>query len=236
MLRRFTPHIWGVMFLVAVGALTCIPLLKRELIPGLLGTRFFGYGALLLLGLALIIGPLARLRPRPFARFVPYRRAMGIWSALSGIAHLLFVLQMVGHEFYRKTWLTLFVQRFPEFDAPGNAPIHYGLNLEPVGIVAWLGLIALSLLLLIALVSNDRLQRFLSAATWKLVQQWSYTAFLFVSLHLLTMQFGGKLKLSPALAGWALWFLLAVALLQAVGFGHTIWKRRSRQGGGEHVA
>lgn len=247
MLKTWRYHAWAVGLLAVVGTLSLIQLMAlflpdvpfwvEERVPGTLGTRFFGYGALALLGTALAIGPLARLRPRPFARLVLYRRAMGIWSALAGGVHLLFVLQLVSYEFYKKTWLTLFLHPYVSYNVDSTRMVNYRLDTTmPLTVVAWTGLFALLLLLVIALVSNDWSQRFLGQATWKLIQQWSYTAFLFVTLHVLTMRYGGKLKLSPPLARWATWLLLAVALLQMAGFLYTVWRRRSTRGGSENAA
>lgn len=250
MFTRWKHHLWAVLILAAAGLSTVIlppsaawpegsrtlPFLMQEQMDGTLGTRFFGYGALVLLGLALSIGPLSRLRPRLFARFMPYRRPVGIWSALAAVAHLLFVLQMVSSDFYRKTWLTLFVHEYVWYGENGQRMVDNRLQLDTLSGVAWTGLIALLLLLIIALVSNDWSQRFLGQATWKLVQQWSYTAFLFVSLHLLIMRWGGKMKLAPPLTRWVFWLLGGVALLQFAGFVYTVWKRRSGRGGADAAA
>lgn len=243
MWTKWKHHVWAVAILLAAGLSTTVTLpthgpaaprtwgiFPPEQVPGTVGTRFFGYGALVLLSLALAMGPLARLQPRRFARLIPYRRAVGIWSALAGVIHLLFVLQLVSWDFYAKTWLTLFVRPNVWFTETGGRMVRYYVALEPVSVVAWTGLLALALLLVVALVSNDRAQRFLGQASWKLVQQWSYTAFLFVTLHLLVMRYAGKLKLSPPLVRWAFWALGATALLQFAGFCYTVYKRRGRSG------
>lgn len=240
MVARWKHHLWAVAILAATGFWTILippwitrpdgsrpPLFMPEQVPGTLGTRFFGYGALVLLALALAMGPLARLQPRRFARLIPYRRAVGVWSAIAGVIHLVFVLQMVSWDFYDRTWLTLFLKKYT-YTWPNQVVVDYRLPLDALSTVAWTGLFALSLLLLVALVSNDWAQRFLGQATWKLVQQWTYTAFLFVALHLLVMRWGGKLKLSPPLTRWAFWLLGATALLQMAGFLYTVWKRRGR--------
>lgn len=227
---------WAVGPQRAAGEHRILPFLIPDYAPGTLGVRFFGYGALVLLGLALAIGPLARLRPRTFTRLIPYRRAVGIWSAIAAGVHLLFVLQLVSFEFYNRTWLTLFLRRQIYVTPDLKQDYVYSLQSDTLGLVAWTGLIALFLLLVVALVSNDWSQKRLGQATWKLIQQRSYTAFLFVLLHVLLMRYGGKLKLSPPLARWAIWFLLAVALLQVIGFGYTIYKRRTGRGDKDAVA
>lgn len=240
MWTRWKAHLWAVGILGASGLFSLLwpPAIRLspegswlpEQVPGTVGTRFFGYGALVLLAVALAIGPMARLQPRRFSRLISHRRAIGVWSAIAGAVHLLFVLQLVSFEFYDRTWLTLFVAPHLSEGLNGRTATLYLLPMNPTTIAAWTGLLALALLLTIALISNNTAQRFLGQATWKLVQQWSYTAFLFVTLHLLVMRFGGKLKLSPPLAQWAFWLLGATALLQTAGFLYTIWKRRWRDG------
>ncbi|MFZ5815628.1 MAG: hypothetical protein ACOY93_10060 [Bacillota bacterium] len=225
--------LWTVLIPPRPGDTRPFPFLMPEQAPGALGTRFFGYGALVLLGLALAIGPLARLRPGWFARWIPYRRAIGIWSALSGAVHLLFVLQMLTFDFYRQmygpSWYHLFVRTMTVVDSNGESFTRYFLRADVTSWVAWTGLLALLLLLVVAAVSNDWAQKLLGQSAWKLVQQWSYSAFLFVALHLLLMKYGAKLKVSPPLTRWALWLLLAVALLQAAGFVYTVWRRERRR-------
>ncbi len=194
----------------------------------LIGIRFFGYGALVLLGAALAIGPLARLQPLRFSRLLAYRRAVGIWSALATGAHLIIVLLSANRVFFlTSSWTDLFVRVYRGYDPDGRLTLRFGLSTTPLGIVSWTGLIAFLLLLVVALVSNNFSQRRLGHAAWKLIQQWSYTAFLFAALHIGIMTTaGGKFKTSPPLMRWSIWFVLGVALLQAVGFIWTIMRRR----------
>lgn len=198
-----------------------------------LGVRGTGYAALLLLGLALAIGPLARLWPRGLSRLLPWRRAIGIWSALAGGVHLYFVWLMVNrHEFdfYRGPLLQHFVRAIRTVDGRTISTLSLQSSLS---VLMWLGLIALTILAVIALTSNDPVQRFLGQSSWKLVQQQAYTAFLFISLHVLTMKFTAKMKGNPPLIAGVQWFLLCVALLQLLGFVVTVWRHRRRVGGGE---
>lgn len=217
-------HLWAIGLGAAVG--TWSVLFHFENAPGMLGTRFTGYAALFLLGAALSIGPLARLWPRRFTRWLPYRRAIGIWSALAAAVHLPFALQMTAA--YQKPWPKLFFTARHGF-GPNNEQITQHLpNLtEPLAVLAWVGLIALFFLLIVAAISNDWSLRFLGQAAWKLMQQQAYTAFVFVALHILIMRFAGKLKGSPALTLWAPWLLVAVVILQAAGFAATVRKRRT---------
>jgi DMSO/TMAO reductase YedYZ heme-binding membrane subunit len=222
----------AVLALVGVGSIISI----KNAMPGVLGNRAFGYGALVLLSSTLVIGPLARLWPRRLSAMLPYRRAMGIWSALAAATHLCFALQLVQHSFEQRTPITLFVREWLFFDTPTQTlqTRHQLFIQDNLTALAWVGLIALLLLLMIAAVSNDRAQRLLGQPAWKLIQQQAYTAMLFAALHVLLMQFGGKLKGSLDLLWWAPWLLLAVLCLQIIGFVVTIRRRGGiRSGSGK---
>lgn len=229
MLRTLGHHLAAIVLLGATALLTTVG--KEEFIPGTLGTRGFGYGALVLLGAALSIGPLARLAPALFARLLPFRRAVGVWSAVGAVVHLLYVLKLV--ERYNLTLVTMFLKSH-QVPAIGKFVNDYYLDVRDpmtghVVLLAWTGGVALVILAALALISNDRAQRWLGQSTWKLIQQQAYTAFLFVALHVLIMAVGNKLKGTLGLLTWAPWFLLAVAALQAAGFVRTVWKQRSRK-------
>lgn len=231
-------HVVALLLLVTVGVLslpgskgpvsmTASPKLIYEW--SAMGTRGFGYGALALLGAALMIGPLARLWPRRFSWILPYRRAVGFWSAIAGVCHLISVLLMLNNhtfDFYRRGPVALFVRVNYGVTPNGAKVAFYSLPLDSLSLVAWLGALGLSVLVVIALVSNDRAQRFLGHSAWKLVQQQAYAAFVFLSLHLLAMKYAGKMKGSLPVSRYAFWMLVAVALLQVSGFAMTVWKAR----------
>lgn len=218
-------HLYAALLLTAVAVLSIVGMKKPE--PGVLGTRAFGYGSLVLLSCALMIGPLSRLWPRKLSWLIPHRRAVGIWSAIAGVIHLLYVLQLVAHPVFGRTWLTLFLSSALHYDGEWHE-VYRLRPLDNVTTLAWVGLIALLLLVLVALVSNRSSEGFLGHAAWKLIQQQAYTAMLFVSLHILIMRFGTKSKISPALLWWAPWLLLLVLLLQIAGFVATVAKTKRR--------
>lgn len=198
----------------------------RYVTEGALGTRAFGYGALVLVGTALSVGPLARLWPRRLSGLLPYRRAMGVWGAVAAGVHLLFVIKLISFRFYELTLTKLF---FTKHFVTVNDKLVERLTPSfstPQQQLAWVGAIALAILLVIALTSNDWVQNRLGQAAWKLIQQQSYTAMLFIALHLLVMRYAGKLKLSPPLLRWAVWVPLLVFILQVTGFVVTVRRRR----------
>jgi sulfoxide reductase heme-binding subunit YedZ len=234
MWQAWKHHVIAAAVLAGIGVASIIGM--KDPMPGVLGIRAFGYGALVLLSSALAIGPFARLWPRRLSILLPYRRAMGIWSAVAAATHLLFALQMVQHSFDKRTPITLFVHESAFFDELTQTmqTRHHLFLQDNLTVMAWVGLIALLLLLMIAVVSNNRAQRFLGQPAWKLIQQQAYTAMLFASLHVLIMRFGGKLKGNPGLLWWAPWLLLAVLCLQITGFVVTIRRRGGiRSGSGK---
>lgn len=235
--RSFGYHLAAILLGTAVGIWSMgegteqfSRLSMEQMSTTVLRVRGTGYASLVLLGLALAIGPLARFWPKGLSRLLPWRRAVGIWSALAGGLHLYFVWILVTRqtwEFYRKPILQHFLTTivFPDGGSASMLSLQTSLSL-----VMWLGLIALSIMTLIALVSNDPAQRFLGQSRWKLIQQQAYTAFLFAALHILVMQYAGKMKGNPPLIAGVTWFLLAIALLQSLGFLITVWRYRRRAG------
>jgi len=53
--------------------------------------RAFGDASIVLLFASLSLGPAARLWRR-FARILPWRREVGVWSAVTGLVHTVLVL------------------------------------------------------------------------------------------------------------------------------------------------
>jgi sulfoxide reductase heme-binding subunit YedZ len=129
------------------------------------------YASLVLLGLTLAIGPLARLSARLLGRLVPLRRELGVVGGVLALAHV--AVSVKVHLEWQ--WLRFF------FTYAGER--RTGVDLEPYGIASWLGLIALIFLVPLLLTSNDRAERFLGASGWKWVQGHSYTIFALVAFH-----------------------------------------------------
>lgn len=233
-MQRLRYHLAAIALFCAVGLISTFNWLisGRPLYWGsvadMIGTRFTGYGALFLLGLALIIGPLARIRPQLFARWVAYRRAIGIWSVVGSAVHLVYAVRFMD-SFNPDPWWQLFVNRYVGHMQDGTRLVRYMMAIHrPEQAVAWVGLAGFVVLLLVALASNDQAQRRLGPA-WKFVQQWAYTGFALIAGHVLIMKFAGKFKGSPPLSPLATWWLLVVLVLQAAGMIYTIKRHRQRK-------
>lgn len=124
-----------------------------------------GLLAITLLGITLLIGPIARLVPA-LDSLKAHRKFWGITSFLIGLTHvgLVFV-------YYYKFNLLKFVDI-------GNP--KYG------GILA--GLLALIILLLVTLTSNQKALTKLSPKAWKIIQTASYLALALAVLHFYLME------------------------------------------------
>jgi DMSO/TMAO reductase YedYZ heme-binding membrane subunit len=174
------------------------------------------YASLVLLGVALAIGPLARLDARRLGRLVPLRREVGVVGAVLALAHV--VVSAKVHLEWK--WLQFF------FTYSGGR--RTGVDLEPYGIASWLGLAAVILLLPLVLTSNDWAERYLGASGWKWVQGHSYTVFALVAFHTaiyLNQAIGIKAR---GTSFWRVfWLVVAIVVaLQWLAFAVTIMRRR----------
>lgn len=134
--------------------------------------RAVGDASTVLLFLSLVLGPAGRLVPA-VARALPWRRQLGIWTALTGLVHGVLVLwgwvqwdlgRLMGYEFVPQLGRTA--------------------RMEPgFGLANLLGLVALAWLLILLATSSDRAMRRLGPAVWRWVQGFAHVAFYLVVLH-----------------------------------------------------
>jgi methionine sulfoxide reductase heme-binding subunit len=134
--------------------------------------RAVGDGSLMLLVLALVLGPLARLWP-VFGRWLSYRRELGVWFGLFALLHTLLVwngwarwdvLKFLGYEF------------IPELNRVAR--------LEPgFGLANLVGLVAMLLTLVLMATSTDYAIRRLGGGAWKFLLLSAYIVFYLVVLH-----------------------------------------------------
>lgn len=125
---------------------------------------------------ALAFGPVQVLRTgRPVLNSL-IRRDLGIWAALTGLAHLWLATVVVMTPVYFQTYIT---------PADGSDP----------GLAGWVGtggilagyLVGLLFLMLLGLSSNRSLKR-LGPERWKSLQRWAWPAFLLTVVHGLVFQ------------------------------------------------
>jgi len=167
---------YGIVALLG-GVLTWLFYLRADTVPSPMHPTLnsvnvgLAYASLVLLGVTLMIGPVARLATRRLGRLVPWRRETGVMSGVLALAHV--VVSAKVHLEWK--WLQFF------FIYAGDQRLT--VDLGPYGIASWLGLVAVLLLLPLMLTSNDRAERFLGAKSWKWVQGHSYTIFALVAFH-----------------------------------------------------
>lgn len=124
-----------------------------------------GLLAISLLGVTLVIGPLTRLFPQ-LDNLKAYRKFWGILSFVIALVHVALVF-----IFYYK----FSIWRFVDFSHP-----------KYPGILS--GLLALVILLLVTLTSNQRALTKLSPKQWKIIQTTSYLALFLAIVHFYLME------------------------------------------------
>lgn len=200
-LRRWLTHL--AMFAASVLS---VMLIKTFYMPKgdpvYIFTLAFGYLALVLIALTLVIGPLQmavfQRRRNPVNLYL--RRDIGIWAGGIGLLHVFFGLQvhtrfgLLSYFFYPNT-LTLRLDLF-------GFNNHFGLAAT----------IALALLLAS---SNDYALRKLKGRRWKQLQRLNYPLAVLVILHTLGYQNTSRRE-QPFVTATVL-LLLAVLAVQTVG-------------------
>lgn len=187
--------------------------------------RAVGDASLLLITVAMTIGPVARLGAR-FRGFVPWRRELGIWGTLLAIAHTVIIL--VG-------WVEWDLIRLFGYEWH---PVlqRYVMLLHGFGLANAIGIAALLYACVLALTSNDVSQRFLGGAAWKFLQQGAYVLWALLVLHtayflyLHFQDFHRKVPDTNIIQVPFAILVLSVAALQGGAFWLTWRKRRVGNG------
>jgi sulfoxide reductase heme-binding subunit YedZ len=138
--------------------------------PVQLVMRAFGFTAIVLLFIALAIGPLARLSDR-FKPLLYNRRHLGVTIFLFGLIHAGLVL-MWYHGFSETNVFVSILATNPNYDR------IYGFPFEA------LGLAALLILFVMAATSHDFWLDLLGAPVWKLIHMLVYPAYALLVGHL----------------------------------------------------
>ena len=174
----------------------------------------WGYLSLLLICIALLIGPIHLLRVRRNPVNLDLRRDVGIWAAITGCVHILLV--------FRGTLLDnqLFLY-FLRTGCCGYVPL-----LNVYGISNDLGLFAALLLLLLLTLSNTVSLRVLKGKRWKQLQRLTYLLVLFAVAHTFGYQY---LNLrGPFLLVLVVILIVIVIVCQGLGIVLTLSRRHRR--------
>lgn len=186
--------------------------------------RAVGDASLVLLMLTLALGPGARLW-RPLGRALPWRRELGIWFAVSALAHTLLVFsgwtqwsitRLLGYEF------------IPQLGRDAR--------LEPgFGLANLIGAVAVLWALVLAATSSDRALRLLGPSGWKWLHNSANVIFYLSVLHtayFLFLHYSASFHREPPPPNWfRLPFLLlagSILAAQTAAFVLTVRRRRPR--------
>lgn len=121
--------------------------------------RAFGDASMVLVALAMAVGPASRLW-RPTRRALPFRREFGIWATLAALVHTVIILagwvewellRLFGYEFH-----------------PGLG--RYVMLQQGFALANAIGFFALMLAGILAVTSNDASLRRLGSSGWKVLQ------------------------------------------------------------------
>lgn len=124
--------------------------------------KIAGLLAFLLLGITLIIGPLAYFFPSAFDRLKIYRKYLGISGFFVAIVHI--ILSSIFYFHLRLDYMLFDIK-----------------NEHLLGV--YMGLLAFGILLTETLISNEKAMKFLGSHNWKTIQMVSYAALVFAILH-----------------------------------------------------
>lgn len=155
--------------------------------------RFLALSAFFLLCVALVIGPLAVLRPQAFAPIIESRRSVGLAAFFLGALHAILAMAL-----YFNWDFGLVVSTFP----------------------LAIALPALVILIALALTSCDFAVQKMGMAKWKMLQYFAYPAFLLLLVHFVQANwlFGKQgAGLNPAEISLVLFAAVAI-ILQVAGF------------------
>lgn len=168
-----------------------------------------------LLFLTLVIGPITRLK-KPKKSSSPlsiwnWRRELGIWFALTALAHFLFIMNrsFIGWSIIK---------------ALGGVVGGGGF-----GLATFIGLIALTLAIILASTSSKKAFLFLGLDSWKWIQRFSYVIFYLVFSHVLYFQFFSS-RAEPSLFGYVVIGMAIILItLQFSSFAKNVYEHRKEQ-------
>ncbi len=210
-------HVLVVIFALLATALFLYS--RAEWSPMHRWNRAIGDVSLVLIALAMMLGPLSRLW-RGAARVLPYRRELGIYAVLLAFVHATIIL--FG-------WVELDLMRLFGFEFhPGlqrYVMVSHGFALANI-----LGLLGLIYGLVLGLTSNDASLRLLGSNIWKFVQRGTYvlwwlsvahTAY-FLFIHFLDYH---RRTPEPNWAQWPFVALVAVVLGLQIAASAATWRK-----------
>ncbi len=133
--------------------------------------RAIGDMSFVLIAISMAAGPLSRLIKFPFTLSV-WRRAFGIYSVILAIIHTIIIL--AGWL----QWDLIGIFGFQMHPSGVYVMVQHGFGLANL-----IGIIALIYGVILALISNNISQKFLSGSVWKFLQQGAYVLWVLIIIH-----------------------------------------------------
>lgn len=185
--------------------------------------RAFGDASLVLVALAMAIGPLARLWAR-VTPLLPWRREFGIWAVVAGGVHAVVILN---------GWVEWELPRLFGF-VLHPALGQYVMVEKGFGLGNVIGIAALIYGLVLAATSNDLSQRALGLPVWKFVQQGVYVLWALIVAHTAYFLYIHFLDFhrqtpEPNILQWPFVALVGLVLSLQLAASWRTWKLRRRR-------
>lgn len=187
--------------------------------------RALGDLSLVLVALAMVIGPLTRLSSaRVFRKMLPYRRELGIYAVIAAIIHTVIIL--IG-------WVQLDFARLFGFEFHPQLQ-EYVMVQQGFGLGNLIGIAALLYGIVLAVTSNDFSQKRLGTSVWKYIQQGAYVLWWLVVLHTAYFLFFHFLDFhrqtpEPNWAQWPFIILVGVVLLLQTAATLVTWRSQRQR-------
>lgn len=187
--------------------------------------RALGDLSLVLVALAMVIGPLTRLSSaRVFRKMLPYRRELGIYAVIAAIIHTVIIL--IG-------WVQLDFARLFGFEFHPQLQ-EYVMVQQGFGLGNLIGIAALLYGIVLAVTSNDFSQKRLGTSVWKYIQQGAYVLWWLVVLHTAYFLFFHFLDFhrqtpEPNWAQWPFITLVGVVLLLQTAATLVTWRSQRQR-------
>ena len=188
--------------------------------------RAVGDVSLVLVAIAMALGPVSRLW-RSAARFLPYRRELGIYAVLLALVHATIIL--IG-------WDNLDLMRLIGFEFhPGLQ--QYVMVQQGFALANLVGVLALLYGAILAITSNDRSLRWLGSTVWKFVQRGTYVLWWLSVVHtgyFLFLHFLDYHRQTPE-PNWFQWpfvGLVGIVLILQIAASSATWRKARHRGDG----
>lgn len=220
--RTATRHI--VVVIAAAALVYAFSLVHGQWSPMHQWNRAFGDAAVLLLALTMSLGAVSRLI-RPTARWLPWRRELGIYTVVLASVHTVIILVgWVEWDLFR-----LFGMEFHPND------LQYVMVQHGFGLANAIGILALGIGLILLLTSSDRAVRYLGLMSWKTVQMTALVFWALVVAHTAYFLYAHFLSFhratpdpNPLRLPFA-FLVLAVVALRVAAFLKTIRRRPQKE-------